>query len=243
MGVRSDIDTFFDLMNVAEGRRGSSSPLVTQVAIGQLRRYYCFLHVILSRYETESKNMAHHMQKSIDSEVVSMEDLEASVVSIYELQLDIESFYLFAKIFLDKIARFIEHYFGEQVRNQPLDSHDDLVKNLEAYSEAKRLNLPDGLMAAAKNLKTRVADPRDYQISHEKSPRTMHGIQLDSDGHIKLTWHRINPKEVERQGIRTEVLSELLIDVETYISMIVEMIKQNQPKKEGGQAESLPPKF
>lgn len=120
-----------------------------------------------------------------------------------ELHLDIESFYIFAKIFLDKIARFIEHYFGAQVRHRPLDSHDDLVRNLEIYAESKGLTLPIGLMTTAARLKTKIADHRDYHISHEKSPRTVHGIQITSEGLTKLVLVRIYPKGSEAEGIST----------------------------------------
>lgn len=245
MRDRPDVDKFRVLMDLAEARRSTGSHHITQTAVSQLRRYYRFLQVIVLRSEHESaaysENTRRYMQLTEANASKGRTEFTAEEVGIFEnlegltddLHLDIESFYLFAKIFLDKIARFIEYYFGAQVRSRPLDSHDDLVKNLEAYREAKGLNLPERLMNATRNLKIKIADLRDYHISHEKSPRTMHGSLLNSRGRVRLTVNRINPTEREKQGITTEVLGELLIEIDDYISLIVEMIQQNQSKKEG----------
>jgi hypothetical protein len=253
MRDRPDIGKFRDLMDLAEARRNKGSHHITQTAVSQLRRYYRFLQVIVGRSEAESavysENSRRYMQLAEANASKGRKEFTAEEVEVFEnlealtdeLHLDIASFYLFAKIFLDKIARFIEYYFGAQVRSRPLDSHDDLVKNLESYSEAKGLKLPKGLMDAARNLKTKIADLRDYYISHEKSPRTMHGSLLDSNGRVRLVLHRMNPTESEKQGLTTQVLGELLIEIDDYISLIVEMIKQNQPNKEGDKPDSVPP--
>ncbi len=56
--------------------------------------------------------------------------LDQGPVLFNQLHLEIESFDLFAKIFLDKIANFLEFYF-ESARGLSLDSHDQLVISSE----------------------------------------------------------------------------------------------------------------
>jgi hypothetical protein len=46
-----------------------------------------------------------------------------------DLHLEIESYYVFAKIILDDVARAIEYYFGPH-RGLALDSHDGLAKRM-----------------------------------------------------------------------------------------------------------------
>ena len=53
-----------------------------------------------------------------------------------QLHLEIESYYLFSKIMLDKIVHALEFYFG-QGRKKSLDSHDGLVKNSASYVARK----------------------------------------------------------------------------------------------------------
>jgi hypothetical protein len=110
------------------------------------------------------------------------------------LHLEIESYYLFAKIMLDKIVHALEFYFG-QGRNISLDSHDNLVKYFEAYAEQKGLVLPLEFMVMAKTLKTDISDYRDYDIAHEKSPRRMSGTMFDSEGNMKMTAMSLYPTE------------------------------------------------
>jgi len=78
---------------------------------------------------------------------------------------------IFAKIALDKIVHVIEFYFG-QGRGIRLNSHDDLTKGITKFASLKGLSLPEVYVALSEHLKKDVSDFRDYQIEHEKSPRT-----------------------------------------------------------------------
>lgn len=98
-----------------------------------------------------------------------------------QVHLEIESFYLFAKILLDDVARAIEFYFGPAKR-LALDSHDDVSKRLPAYAAAKGLAVPQEFVDRVMNLRERISDFRDQKISHEKSPRTMQGTMWNADG-------------------------------------------------------------
>jgi hypothetical protein len=115
------------------------------------------------------------------------------------LHLEIESFYLFAKILLDKIAHALEFYFGLG-RKKSLDSHDGLVKNFAQYAEVKCLTLPSDFMTIAARLKTDVSDYRDYEIAHEKSPRRMSGTVFDAEGRMRIVATSLYPTEQRSAG-------------------------------------------
>jgi hypothetical protein len=87
------------------------------------------------------------------------------------IHLEIENFYPFAKILLDKIAHSLEFYFGPG-RKKSLDFYNGLVKNFPSYAVAKRLRLPADFMTIAAGLKKDISDYRDYEIrAREKSAK------------------------------------------------------------------------
>jgi hypothetical protein len=85
------------------------------------------------------------------------------------IYLEIETYYLFAKILLDKAAHFVEHAFGP-VRGLSLDSHDKLIRHLAAYVAARGLDCPAEFAAEASALNRRVSHFRDYRIALMASP-------------------------------------------------------------------------
>src|SRR5713226_7399573 len=158
-------------------------------SFSQISRYGKFTNVIFGRYRKVSEQFianakAKHQSflpgthKVSDTQSLLLE--ESAKLSIL-VHLEIESFYLFAKILLDKIAHSIEFYFGP-VRKRPLDSHDDLCKNLPVYAEQKELVLSPDFLKLATELKKDVSDYRDYEIAHEKSPRRIRGTIFYADG-------------------------------------------------------------
>jgi hypothetical protein len=93
-------------------------------------------------------------------------------------ELDIESFYLFAKILLDRLAGLVEFYFGP-ARRLSLASHDALTNNIEKYLSAKNLPALDPqLQAQTKEMRRRISDFRDYCISHDKAPGVHRGMSF-----------------------------------------------------------------
>jgi len=111
------------------------------------------------------------------------------------LQLEIESFYLFAKILLDKVAHFVEFYFG-QGQGCSLVSQDQFVKNLPTHAALKGIKFTDRFAETMKTLKQDISDHRDYQIAHEASPKTLHGTLFDAEGKTKIFSNRLYPRIV-----------------------------------------------
>lgn len=127
---------------------------------------------------------------------------------------------------MDKIAHSIEFCFGP-VRRRPLDSHDGLVKNFASYAAAKGLTVPEGFEEAASSLKKDISDFRDYEIAHEKSPRRMSGTGFSPDGRTTLISTMIYPRETDQQ-VSSKVVGDLLKQIETYIELLIELIRTNR---------------
>lgn len=143
------------------------------------------------------------------------------------LHLEIESFFLVAKILLDKIAHSIEFYFGP-ARGESLDSHDDLAKNIGDYAEKKQLKVPPGMLDSADSLKKDISDFRDYQIAHEKNPRSMRGTAFSfTDGRASMISTTIYPTAKDQQ-VQSKDMNDLLKEIDSYIGQVIELIKSNR---------------
>jgi hypothetical protein len=209
-------------------------------ALSQAARYDSFLHVIVARYD----EVRIEFQGSIEGFIARLSEYQGKELNADDmrdwsrhseltelLHLEIESFYLFAKIFLDHIARFIEAYFGPE-RRLSLDSHDDLTKSFQRFREAKGLRCSDEFQQTLERLKSKIADYRDYHIAHSKNPRLSHGT----------TWGPNNEPEIMRvpffstktglQGTQSasEGLSDLRAVLDAYIELVIALITDNRDK-------------
>ena len=202
----------------------------------EIYRYFEFITIVFDRHKTYSKVFIDNfrtLQKTYKTGSHPMTESQMKLHSegriiTTNLQLEVESFYLFAKILLDKAARAIEFYFG-QTRKLPLDSHDDLTKNLESYSNARSLTILDELPHSARKLKSDVSDYRDYYIAHEKSPRITRGTGFDGAGNIKIIHSKLYPKDNDKQ-IQTKHLNDLMTDITNYLNLVIQFIEINKSK-------------
>jgi hypothetical protein len=213
-------------------------------SFGDIGRYYEFLEAIFTRYKIASKNfmdninIRQELSKSFGqgSHVMTREEvdlLNKSVELTTILHLEIESFYLFAKILLDKVAHAIEFYFG-QVRKMPLDSHDDLAKNFQEYISVKKLVINQELPEMISKLKTHISDYRDQKIAHEKSPRAVKATIFQADGKTRMSVTKMFPTEKDNKeledDVKTKFTEDLKGEIDAYLSIIVDFIKENNQK-------------
>jgi hypothetical protein len=200
-------------------------------AFAIVSRYRHFLEIVLPRHAEAAEGLRSCI-KRLDGPSRSMtpEEMDAFAdmqTFNVQLQLEAESFYVFAKILLDRVAHSIEHYFGP-ARGVSMDSHDDFVKFFTAYvADRGLMNVLDTLPALMRDLKARVSGYRDYQISHEKSPRSLIAMAWTTDG--KTTRHvtRMNPKPNE-QIVSGEPPETLLALIDEYLIAIVEFVRANR---------------
>ncbi len=206
------------------------------LSFSDIQRYHSFLHLIQEKFPdlyfknriNAEKNLKliEKLKKSvpITDELQASLD-EASKIS-NEALFQVESFFLFSKILLDKIARSIELYFGP-VRKFSLDSHDDLVKSFPKYCAVKQIEIPDSFMDISRQLKEEVSDFRDYQIAHNKSPRTLKWpIVLENPQGGRVTLAKLYPRDVDKTLDSSET-SKVLSLIENYIIEVMNLLNTN----------------
>ena len=86
------------------------------------------------------------------------------------------------------------------------------------------------LMKLSEQLKQDVSDFRDYQIAHEKSPRTLRGTQYDAEGKTKMFLTRFTPKASELKQVETKIPDELLTSLYQYLDLIMQFMEANADK-------------
>ena len=85
-------------------------------------------------------------------------------------------------------------------------------------------------MQLIKELKQNVSDYRDYEIAHEKNPRTTKGTGFGNCVEsARIIGIKLYPKEKDRQ-IESGILSELIKQIDKYIMEIVTYISINKDK-------------
>ncbi len=198
-------------------------------------RYYKFLEIILDRHKPLAASYLGTLNKFTESTKKMGEGNQQFTFNQIKLndnlsrlgplvQLEVESFYLFSKMLLDKIARAIEFYFG-QAEKLSLDSHDDFTKKIQRYSNIKGLILHEGLLNLAQELKEDISDFRDSQIAHHKSPRTARGTT--GDGRMLLV--QIYPTDKDEQK-ETKPLDDLMVKIDMFIELVVQFVENNREK-------------
>jgi len=231
-----------DFVNTERGRFSTKDNNLFGTAFSQIIRYYDFLQVIIERYGSVDEAFLANIKTSLElsksfpsgeSHSLTKEEsglLEEGVKLTTLLHLEIESFYLFAKILLDKVAKFVEFYFG-QARGLSLNSHNDLSKNIESYANVKQLtSLPEKLITLIKELKKEVADYRDKMITHEWSPRTMKGTMFNlTIGGSRISSHKLYPKDGDRQ-VESKTPEQIICEIDEYLEEIIEYVTNNRGK-------------
>lgn len=204
---------------------------------GQIRRYYDFLQIILRYYDSASKafmentklmqEFAKNGGKGWTEE--QRKELDRGYELSSELHLHIESFYIFAKILLDKIAQAIYFYFGNS--KTMFQSHHDMIGRIQPYVSERGLSpIPESLFNQMNQLKEQVSDFRDDVITHQYSPRAMKATMFNyTTGETWMMNHRIEPKEGEgqREGIP---LTQLTKQINGYILEVINYLSSNKNK-------------
>jgi len=207
-------------------------------SLGQVSRYLRFLEIPRSRYRSLNEEVVAGFRRQM-AEAASnpgMRELTASEVAELDsdvqrqvfLHFEIESFFLFAKIFLDKVARFVQDFFGG-ARGLSLRSHDNWCSDADAYARAKGLVIPSGMLDTMQRLRSLVADYRDKQIAHLQNPRAMHGTQIRGDGSTQIAGSALFPTARDKQVMSPEI-DEVWKLIETYVEQLIAMVETNRDK-------------
>ncbi len=205
-------------------------------SLGQVRRYLYFVEIIQERYRAVNEEVVERFRQKISDARSNpgIRQLTAEEVVEHEkdaewhaaLHLEIESFFLFAKILLDKVAQFIEDFFGA-ARGMSLRSHDKWCKSLEAYMQTKKLDVPVGMVEVMHRLRSIIADYRDKQIAHFQNPRAGFGTHINGEGVTQIGINAFFPKEADKSAT-SPTIDEASGLIDTYISQLIELIESNR---------------
>ena len=89
--------------------------------------------------------------------------------------------------------------------------------------------LPKGLADNLAFLEDNLAEFRDKQITHDKSPRSMPLTLFTPDGEARVGKTKLYPQEGDTQIVGREP-SELLAAIDEYIEQLASLIETNRSK-------------
>jgi len=207
-------------------------------AMRQVTRYREFLDVIRERHRKASSSfialqktqLAEAKERSPERKVMTKEEIQRMIES-RELgvlvHLDVESFHVFAKNLLDRVANFLGFYFG-QVQSVSFISHNKLRKGLQTFVSQKNVQLPAGFHSLMEECQ-KISDYRDDHIIHKANPRTIHAttFQLDGDD-ASIAPTKVYPTEKDTsQSVRTQPLGEAIETIDAYLEAFLELLSTN----------------
>jgi hypothetical protein len=207
-------------------------------SIGQVSRYLDFLELCRGRHDEATKAVAKAFEemKSIrpleDGSVSSADEaiFDQLRSSTFLVQYEVECFFLFAKILLDKVSLFIWDYFGQE-QGLSLRSHSRLTKHLPEYALKRNIQLPTGIVELASSLKSIVGDFRDKQIAHLQSPRSTKGVSYNHvSERLSITTTRLYPKETDPDQIWSTPIGDVMDQIEQYLHEVTWMVENNRTR-------------
>lgn len=203
-------------------------------SMSQAERYSSYLITIHERFiancrlfiarSTQFQSSLSTAGQQLDTEQL---ELFSSMSSLQKaIQMDIEAFYIFSKMLLDKLAAFIEYHFGS-AQKASLASHDKLTKHLSEFARQKKLECRDGLLKLALSLKEDIIDFRDKQIVHGFHPRRMIGLVYTGSDDIRTSASNLYPRPDE-VSVQSMPLSLLLRRLNKYTRYVCWFCKCNR---------------
>jgi hypothetical protein len=203
----------------------------------QIIRYRQFLEIIHSRYQKLSKDFIENCKKNIEvSKRQGNGPISTEMMALImesgkignELQLEIESFYQFAKILLDRIANTMRIYFGN-IQGVSYESHNKFYKTIKTFISDLKLEKIGSLVDRGNALTQGIIDFRDDHIVHKSCARDTYGISWDGGGKTQISKTRIYAKETDTH-VTSDNLDELLGQIDLYMESIISLISHNQDK-------------
>ena len=225
------------------GRIGTDTGNILGIFVTQLTTLIQYLEVTRDEYAAAAEAFLDNVerQKVLREHLgggprpVAAEEFELmaeGAQATLVLHLRIETFYLFAKILLDKLARLLPHYFGS-ARGVKLSGHSSLVGGaLPRFASALGLApVPASLTALIDDLGRRVSDYRDRSITHAYSPRTFRGTTFELVGRdAAILTGTLYPRSESETSTTSETPRTLLPAIEGYVLELVDYLEGNRHK-------------
>ncbi len=183
---------------------GTTTCNVLGTSCGRWGRYHRFLEIVLCRYEsTRAEYVAAmgHFQELVRGTPGShsmtpeelAEDARTSELGT-RLHLEIESFYTFSKIFLDRVADSLSWYFqyplggnGSSHNRLAFRAKTERLSRFEHFCREKKLTpTPSNLATLVERTADLVIPYRNDVIEHGAEPRLGLGTSFDGNGRVRI---------------------------------------------------------
>lgn len=160
-------------------------------AFSQALRYCGFTSEIVNRYRASGKSyilaakryfkrLGDESRRFTKADVERWDELDRQSALV---QLEMESYYLFSKILLDRLAQAVELYFG-RAHGVSIHTHHRLADNLEIYAKDRKLRAWRAFWRSAKSLQDMISTFRDKFVAHENCPRTVKSLSFTTRGRV-----------------------------------------------------------
>jgi hypothetical protein len=225
--------------------RGESSLTVPILStLGHCDRYLRFVRIVVDRYEAANAAYVDHAERfkammkeaaggtggSSSKRLTEEESKEflAKWTLGETLYLEVESFYLFAKILLDRVADVVCLYFGHP-KVKDGSSHTRLKNGI--FNHICRKNSMDGqvLVPRLEDLHRRVVRHKTDVVEHLANPRWFPGIGFGGDHRVTVSMGLTAPSEGETEfdTRETEDPATLLKEIEDYVVVVIDFLEAN----------------
>lgn len=209
-------------------------------SLGQVGRYVRMTEIARLRAEAVSMSVINQSQAKMESLGAGSRQLTAEEISDFDMDwryqllshMELEIYFIFTKMLLDKASQCIEDFFG-QARSITLKSHRKACKHLTQYADLKNLTIPEGYMALAQKLLDTVVEYRDKQITHLKNPRALRASLIHPDLGVQIATSALYPKTTDK-NTASPSLSETYKLVEDFVSIFADLIGANRVQSRYG---------
>jgi hypothetical protein len=215
------------------------------VVFGDVSKYYQYILLIVERYRREGGVFFERTTARLEQmrqagpgvrrlTPEEEQEQEEGAAQTAQLHLEIESFFIFTSILLDRIAGATQYYFGAS--SGQWKSFEAMKKHLKDYAENKGLSVPPvELLELARWLHRNVSLFRHELLvhKHEDDYRARLGFATgfdESTGETYLVLGLFFPREGEEPKIG-ERPEAILAKLDTFINAWVDYLAQNQSRR------------
>jgi hypothetical protein len=224
------------------GERSVTGPI--SGAVGHFDRYLRFTRIVADRFETANAKYVEHslrFKAMMPKEPGSggrremTEEESKALLDQWALgeivSLEIESFYMFAKILLDRVADLVCLYFGHP-RPGIGSSHSRLKNGI--FDHICRTKSIDGqvLLPRLEDLHRRVVEHKTDVVEHLADPRWFPGLGFGGDHRVTVSMGLMGPREGETEFDTRETgdPAVLLKEIEAYVVSVIDFLEANIEK-------------
>jgi hypothetical protein len=207
-------------------------------SLGQADRYFHFLEIVRDRggevgnqwRKNFMLHIAPHMRAGGNAPVTEEENLASkeSLRMAELIHLETETFFMFAKVFLDKLAHSFEYCFGS-VRGVSCESHGRLLKGLAKYVEGAKLIVPKTFESRMRSADSGICDVRDKLIAHLKDSRIIRSTQWGPDGSVEMGFGLLYPKDNEQLPLAASVPAAFA-QIDAFLDDVLVVFRTNRSR-------------